>query len=321
MYFGSVRFYKHVILTTVALLILIPTAFAIFFSVKSNQLDTKLNDALASNTSIKTELETSKADKEGQTSSDTTDGKIDSEPVISNIQQNGDPVDYQLLFADMINEPVKPKDTGDKKIIYLTFDDGPSQKTLEVLNLLDLYEIKATFFVIYKDDEFSNSVYKEIVNRGHSIGVHSASHDYKKIYASVDAYLTDFNKMYQHIYELTGQKTTLFRFPGGSINSYNSGIYMEIIAEMTRRGFVYHDWNVSGQDASDKATDKTIYSMVTEQALRYDRSVVLLHDSSNRAATVKALPRIIDELYAKGYSFDKLDASVTPFLFSYNKPF
>lgn len=320
MYFGSVRFFKHVILTTVTLLILIPTAFAIFFFYKTDKLDRSLNEALASNGKISVALSDTTAEL-NELKEATTEPVVDDKRVSGVVAAEGDSVDYQKLFPEMVVEPAIKRDTGDKKIIYLTFDDGPSQRTLEVLDLLDLYEIKATFFVVYKNDEFSNSVYKEIVSRGHAIGVHSASHDYKKIYASVEAYLTDFHKMYQHIYELTGEKTSLFRFPGGSINSYNDGIYMEIIAEMTRRGFVYHDWNVSGQDASDKATDKTIYSMVVEAALKHDRSVVLLHDSSNRAPTVKALPRIIDELYAKGYNFYKLDAGVTPFLFSYNKPF
>lgn len=321
MYFGSAKFFKHLILTTVALLILTPTVISVVFGLKSRTLTRELITvqalAEASNTQLtELQLQNDKLEEERANS------KIPkNEPLPANGDSEGNPIAYQSLFPDMTAPAVTKKDTGNKKIIYLTFDDGPSKKTIDVLNLLDLYEIKATFFVVYKDDEFSNSVYQEIVNRGHTLGIHSASHDYKKIYESVDAYLSDFNKMYEHIVKLTGYKPTLFRFPGGSINSYNSGIYMEIISEMTRRGFTYHDWNVSAQDASDKATEKSIYDMVVNAALKHNKSIVLMHDSANREATVKALPRIIDELYAKGYAFDKLSETVNPFLFSYNKPF
>lgn len=321
MYFGSVRFFKHLILTIVALLILIPTLIALVFFTKSNKLTAELGNVKAqaqvsNNDSGLTEINRTPTENLNTQEKDIL-------PTSSKTEKEGEvfpePLPYQLMFPEMMTEHIR-LERGAEKIVYLTFDDGPSKRTPEVLDILDSFDIKATFFVIYKDDDFSNSMYREIVNRGHTIAVHSASHDYKAIYDSVEAYLTDFEKMYSHIKEITGVTPTLFRFPGGSVNSYNSGIYMEIISEMTRRGFVYHDWNVSAQDASEKATENSIYHMVTDGAAKRDKSVVLMHDSIDKTDTVAALPKIIEDLQKQGYGFAKLDASVAPFLFSYNKP-
>lgn len=128
--------------------------------------------------------------------------------------------------------------------VYLTFDDGPSARTDEILEILDKYGVKATFFVVGANEEGDLERMQKIVAAGHTLAIHSYSHDYKKIYASVEAYLEDFNQMFCQIYEATGVKPQIFRFPGGSVNSYNVGIHQQLIAEMTRRGFVYFDWNV-----------------------------------------------------------------------------
>ena len=98
-------------------------------------------------------------------------------------------------------------------VIYLTFDDGPSRNTIDILNILDKYNIKATFFVTGNESEQGIAVLKEIVKRGHTIGVHSYSHDYKKIYSNVDAFLDDFYKAFDYVYKNTGVKPTIFRFP------------------------------------------------------------------------------------------------------------
>ena len=133
--------------------------------------------------------------------------------------------------------------------VYLTFDDGPSARTDEILEILDKYGVKATFFVVGANEEGDLERMQKIVAAGHTLAIHSYSHDYKKIYASVEAYLEDFNQMFCQIYEATGVKPQIFRFPGGSVNSYNVGIHQQLIAEMTRRGFVYFDWNVANGDA------------------------------------------------------------------------
>ena len=160
-------------------------------------------------------------------------------------------IDYQKKYDNLyVQNDFEYKEAQDS-ICYLTFDDGPStENTEKILDILKKYNIKATFFVIYKDTEKEKAMYKRIVEEGHTIGVHTASHDYEKIYSSVDAYLKDFNKIASHIEEITGEKPEIFRFPGGSVNSYNGAVYMQIVSEMMRRGYTYYDWNVGSGDAS-----------------------------------------------------------------------
>lgn len=314
MYWGSVKFFKHLILSTLALLIIVPLTFAIVLVFKSQKLANELNSvkALAQQNVKKSDEPVEIAD------SQVAPGSL--ENVTANTNQadvEGETMQYQLKFEDLYTTPTKKTPSSAEKIVYLTFDDGPSAQTVKILDILDEAKVKATFFVVYKDDEFSNSVYREIVNRGHTIGVHSASHDYSKIYESVDSYLEDFYKMYKHIYEVTGERVELFRFPGGSINAYNQSIYEPIIAEMIRRGFTFHDWNIASGDASTKATEASIYSSTVDNVKKKTKSVVLMHDSSNRDDTVAALPKIIEDIKKEGYSFDRLDATIAPFLFSY----
>ena len=110
--------------------------------------------------------------------------------------------------------------------------------------------MKATFFVVGGDTEKQRQWMRDIVEDGHTLGMHSYTHDYYKIYASVEAFLDDYYKLFTNIKEATGQTPTIFRFPGGSVNSYDYPVYREIVAEMLRRGFVFYDWNLSSGDAS-----------------------------------------------------------------------
>ncbi|MBD5138662.1 MAG: polysaccharide deacetylase [Ruminococcus sp.] len=222
---------------------------------------------------------------------------------------------YPELYAD--NPPTAFKE--DSGTIYLTFDDGPSDRTSDILEILDRYDIKATFFVCGGNDEKEQELMRQIAEAGHTIGIHSISHDYEKIYASVESYLDDFYETYMSVYNATGIRPQIFRFPGGSINNYNRFTYMQIIAEMTRRGFVYYDWNVSGEDAVKGANWTSIYNNIMSGIQRNtaDRSIVLLHDSQSKENTVYVLEDVIDELLADGYKFDKLDNTVNPATFTY----
>ena len=189
--------------------------------------------------------------------------------------------------------------------------------TPQVLDTLKEYGIKATFFVIYRDGGAEKALYKRIVEEGHTIGIHTASHNYNKIYASVEAYLADFQKISAQVESVTGVKPEIFRFPGGSVNVYNKAIYKQLIAEMTRRGYVYYDWNSSTGDASGgsiSVSDIVSYSLSTGQ---YDKKILLCHDGPGHQNTAKALPDIIEGLMEQGYSFAALDNSVAPICFGY----
>lgn len=220
---------------------------------------------------------------------------------------------YPELYCDTTKNVVYDED---KDCVYLTFDDGPSQYTENILYYLDQYNIKATFFVVPSGSDECNRLLRRIVDEGHTIGVHSKTHVYNDIYESVEAYLKDFKECYDIIYAATGVKCELFRFPGGSINDFNEETRDEIIAEMTRRGFVYFDWNVDSNDAGG-ATWTEMYTNVLEQTANVNRAVILMHDHNNGYNTVLVLEDIIKALLTdeRGYKFDKLTNTVRPVQF------
>ena len=202
--------------------------------------------------------------------------------------------------------------------VYLTFDDGPSKLTPQVLNILDAYGIKATFFVLGKTDETLKSYYQEILDRGHTLGMHSYSHNYNAIYKDLDGYLNDFAQIYYLLVEKTGVEPTIFRFPGGSTNSYlkKYETWPTIKAEMNNRGFVYYDWNVSSGDAVGRdVSAQEIVDNVVSGVSGKTYAVVLMHDSGTKQSTIDALPGMIETLAAMGYKFDKITPEMVPVQF------
>lgn len=197
---------------------------------------------------------------------------------------------------------------NDKKVAYLTFDDGPSDNTRKVLEILKKYDIKATFFMIAESvtpDRYD--LIKEMIDQGHVVGIHTYSHNYKKIYASVKDYLDDFYLAYTRMYEVTGEQPVVFRFPGGSHNKYMKKNRKQIMAEMDRRGFQYFDWQVSAEDSIGKPTRAAITRNVLKDFKRYSKPIILLHDSSVNDVTVQSLESIIKTIKEAGYTFDTVD--------------
>lgn len=232
----------------------------------------------------------------------------------------GEAMPYQELYPDFYVTPPEKTYLPEQKTIYLTFDDGPSDRTDEVLEILERQNVKATFFVVGKSDEAAKQRMRAIVEGGHALAMHSYTHDYKKIYASVEAYLDDMYKIFCLIRDTTGEAPTMFRFPGGSINAYNYNIYQEIMAEMLRRGFIPYDWNASSGDAVQKAaTAATITNNIVTGAKRTHRGIVLMHDSQPKRETVQGLESAIVQLKEAGYAFDKLSPEIQPVLFSYKE--
>ena len=223
---------------------------------------------------------------------------------------------YMNIHEDMAVAPVSAGDmVREEGAVYLTFDDGPSQNTYTVLSLLRKYDVKATFFVVPRRTDECYALLRAIVNEGHSIGVHSATHDYEKIYASVEAYLDDFYEAWDIIYDATGVRTPLFRFPGGSVNDYNGDTRDAIIEEMTRRGFRYFDWNVDSNDAGG-ASWSDMYNSVPRDIAQNYRSVVLMHDSAPRENTVYVLEDILKVLVGESYKLDKINENTMPVQFT-----
>lgn len=238
---------------------------------------------------------------------------------LGNVDVN-ETLEYQKKYSKLyVTNNFNFEDAGERKICYLTFDDGPdAEVTSKVLDVLKKYSVKATFFVVYKKGEDELKLYKRIVDEGHTIGVHTASHNYTKIYSSVDAYLKDFNRISRHIEEYAGVKPEIFRFPGGSINSYNASNYHELIAEMVRRGYTYYDWNVTSGDASRPYVPaKEIRQNVLRNSEGTKQAIILMHDGKGHTTTAEALPEIIEGMMQKGYEFRALDKSVSPVCFGY----
>lgn len=230
--------------------------------------------------------------------------------------------DYSNLYPNLyVSRPAKQ--FSPSKTAFLTFDDGPSERTVEILNILKENEIKATFFVVGNTSPKGKELMKKIVEEGHTLAPHTYTHNFKKIYANVESFLSDFNDIYNLIYETTGQKPGIFRFAGGSKNGFNKGNYREIIAEMRRRGFDYFDWNISSGDAAQKTPTPAQKCManVVSNSNQCNSVVVLMHDTRPKTTTVEALPDIIKGLKQQGFEFDKLSHSIYPGPFSLIKPY
>lgn len=198
------------------------------------------------------------------------------------------------------------------KTMYLTFDDGPSaENTDRILDILKERNIKATFFLIGEYVRCYPEVARRIVEEGHSIGIHCDCHDYEPLYASVDSYLADFEKARQTVYEVTGVETNLFRFPGGSVNSYNEKVRDDIIEAMTERGYIYYDWNASIEDAVKDPDPKKLVQNGVETTLGRKKVIMLAHDRVY--STGLCLEELLDSL--PEYTMEPLSEEVEPIQF------
>lgn len=290
-YFGSVRFFKNMILAVVIIAITIPTVISIVQKGKINRLTREL----------------------AQYTEKVEDPQS---PAVLGLEVEAQ--DYQTLYPDFYAPQALSATESVEKSAFLTFDDGPSENTDIILDTLAEKGVKATFFVTGQTSNANLERMRRMVDEGHTIGMHTYSHNYEKIYLSVEEYLADMYQIFQLVKETTGVTPTCFRFPGGSVNSYNMRVYQEIIAEMLRRGFVPYDWNVSSGDASgiDYAPSQ-IVSNVLDGAEGKKRCFVLMHDTAEKDSTAAAVGEMIDGLQQLGFTLDKLTYQTKPTLFGY----
>lgn len=277
----------------------------------------------------------SRFDEPGYTATDNVDGDITVNVIVNGEVNIGVPGSYTIHYSvtdhygnsaeadrDVIVDPTQPPETeppetappetdppktespddsGDK-VVYLTFDDGPSEYTLELLEILEKYNVKATFFVV---GTAKLEYLDEIAEAGHVIALHSNTHDYSKIYKSKKAFYEDLYALQEKIYEYCGVKTFLHRFPGGSSNSvskkYCKGIMTQLTKEMEEKGFTYFDWNVDSDDAGRARTAKQVYENVIAGIQERKTSIVLQHDI--KGYSVDAVEKIIQWGLANGYTF------------------
>ena len=201
-------------------------------------------------------------------------------------------------------------DANAVKTVYFTFDDGPSERTEEILDILSKENIKATFFVIGPSDIKTDERLFKIHSEGHSIGLHTMSHDYDKIYLSAENFIEDLEKEKEWIYSVTGEECKIFRFPGGS-NNYNAPKWLiEEVKEKTKaEGMTWYDWNADGKDSLGEllSPEEIAENVLSSEFIGSEKVIVLLHDSSTRTTTPKALKILISRFREMGYEFGKLD--------------
>ena len=200
---------------------------------------------------------------------------------------------------------------GDKeaetKRAYLTFDDGPSGNTGEILDILDANDVKATFFVVGRGDEYYDT-YRDIVGRGHTLALHSYTHDYDKIYASLDDFAEDIEELRNLLYDVTGVNCVYYRFPGGSSNTVSKVDMDTLIDYVESQGLIYYDWNALNNDAvCGSYTPEQLVDNIMKDAVCHDDVVILMHDLDARHCTVESLQMLIDELRAEGLTLLPID--------------
>lgn len=248
----------------------------------------KLETNIAKESTQSVDVQTSENVPEGTEMVTETEEKEPVAPVASGIE------DVNNLAAE-----------GDVHKVYLTFEDGPSENTGEVLDILAQYDVKATFFVVGKEDEESLALYKRIVEEGHTLGMHSYSNKYSVIYQSKDGFEEDFKRLRTLLKEATGVESMYYRFPGGSSNQISNVPMEDFIRYLNEEGIVYYDWNVSSGDASNAYSSDEIVANVTADVVKYKTSVVLLHDTEEKGAMVEALGTLIEKL-------DEMGAQILP---------
>ena len=263
--------------------------------------------------------------EKGATAKDNCDGDLTKNIIITgtvNTQKKGT---YKLTYTaidksnnkNQITRTVKVVDKDqiikpNGGIIYLTFDDGPGKYTEKLLDILKKYDIKATFFVTKNIKNYQKTLKREY-KEGHTIALHTYTHSYS-IYKSEKTYLNDLYKIENEVYKLTGNKSKIIRFPGGSSNTiskrYRKGIMTKLTKEVEKKGYIYFDWNITSGDAGETQNTKKIIKNVTKSLKPKQKNVVLQHDIHNYS--VNAVEEIIKYGIKKGYKFEKITEKTPP---------
>mgnify|MGYP000385364293 FL=1 len=272
---------KRLIVIMLVMVFVIPVTISIVLAVQLHGLGKQVNELQAEIASMQIQLEEQKVDAADSQ-------ELTEEEASADVQT----LENQNVWSE--SSRTTPADFGIHKV-YLTFDDGPSANTDQILDILDEYGVKATFFVVGK--EGYNDQYRRIVEEGHTLGMHSYSHVYRDIYESVEAYGQDLEKLHTYLYELTGVDSRIVRLPGGSSNTVSKDKIQDIIAYLGQQGMTYYDWNVSSGDAaSGYVSAQQIADNVLNHVSEHHTSIVLMHDASGKNTTVEALPIILEKI-------------------------
>ena len=278
---------KRMIITFFLLVMIIPTIISIVVGYKYKKVKNNL-DEMTSQYEAQLEITDEMQVKLAQEKQLRENAEADVAEAAVSINIESDVTANESPFAQT--------DSKTKKV-YLTFDDGPSIYTGQILDILDEYGVKATFFVTGEHSVDYGDMYKEIVDRGHTIGMHSYSHVYSEIYKNKDNFIKDFNKVRDYITEATGVTPVIYRFPGGSSNTVSATDMRELFEYLDEQGVRYFDWNVSSGDATSQTLSAArITANCMAGVNNYQESVILLHDTSTKYSTVAALSDLLSQL-------------------------
>ncbi|MGN0243194.1 MAG: polysaccharide deacetylase family protein [Lachnospiraceae bacterium] len=226
----------------------------------------------------------------------------------NSLQKKKAEVMQQMQSAVEVSNESQPKRA------YLTFDDGPSLNTGELLDVLKENGVKATFFVIGKTDACSKQYYKRIVEEGHTLGMHAYRHDYDKIYASKEAWIKDLEELHQLLLDITGVDVKYYRFPGGSSNSVSKVPVKELISYLNQHDIRYYDWNALNEDAVTYGVSPAeLNKKIVKDTANLNTAMILMHDLNTSHNTIEALPDLIRQLKEQGFELLPIDEN-TPLI-------
>ena len=252
---------------------------------------------LASNSNAITEQHTDNIIEESQ--------KNTAENIVT--EKSEDEIKAEKEFINKINNIYNGEEG---KRVFLTFDDGPSKTvTPKILEILDKYDIKATFFVLGCNVKAHPEIVKQAYDSGHYIANHGYSHKYSKIYESANSVLEEYNKTENLIREVIGNdeySSHLFRFPGGAYGGPYEKIKAEARKTLNEKGLAYIDWSALTYDAEGANTKEEILSNLKETMKNWDNVVILMHDAADKEITYNTLEDVIKYLQEKGYAFKNM---------------
>ncbi|MCH5275976.1 MAG: polysaccharide deacetylase [Lachnospiraceae bacterium] len=286
------RLKRGIIISLVAS-ILIPIILCIFLLIRLFSMESRLKELEELLSNMQMQVSSGSVNMEESENSGLIQGPVVAD-LLGEISIGMDSEGEEVLQDGQEELPEEPV-----RKVYLTFDDGPSSGTGEILDILAEYDVKATFFVVGKEAEWAQDAYRRIVEEGHTLGMHSYTHDYQQIYASLDAYSEDLLKLQDYLYDVTGVRSVYVRFPGGSSNTVSRTDMRELIAYLEEEGFTYYDWNISSQDASGvRLTPEQIVNNCLQGLEKKDNVIILMHDAASKHTTVEALPILIESIQA-----------------------
>lgn len=306
---------KKIIITSVLVCIFVPMTLCVVLLIQMNRMGhrvdsladqvkqlSELNNHVATVTTDKTDRWDSEEQLSELNSEELYAGELYSEePDSGNLSRTDWPADEDTLPEVALDNASGMNESGQSQVkmrhVYLTFDDGPSVYTDDILDILATYNVKASFFVLPK--EGYDEEYKRIVEEGHTLGMHSYTHVYKDIYKNLDAFMEDVSAIQNFLYEKTGIVTNYYRFPGGSSNAYCKSTLQTYLTYLQGRGIQYYDWNISSCDSEGPILSRAeVAANVLRNIGRYDDCMILMHDAQSKRSTVDALPEIIETILA-----------------------